>query len=456
MLPTLLASLALSAAPTADTWPGFRGDGSSRTAATNLPLTWSPTENVGWLIETPGYGQSSPVVWKDRIYLTSVEGEQKEKLHILCVAVADGKKLWHKTFDATQKGKNNPMMSRAAGTPVADANGVYALFESGDLIALSPEGAVRWERHFAKEFGELKNNHGLGSSPAQTATEVVVLLDHQGPSHLLAVNKTDGKDKWHTERTARSSWTSPIVTSVGGKSQVVVSSGGTVTGYDVDGGKQVWEMTGLIGNSIPSATAIGDQVFVAAGENRMKPDADGTSKSNCCLTLTADGYTRKWAAKKMATGTASPVVYAGHAYYVTKDGLVACLDASTGEEKYRERLDNQQWATPIAAGDHVFFFGKDGLTTVLKTGPSYEKVATNKFWSEADAAKRKEEAKKAAAASLPKPPEGRGPGGGPPLPAAELEATRYSAVGDVVYGVAAVDGSFFVRTGTELICVRKK
>ncbi|MEO2092219.1 MAG: PQQ-binding-like beta-propeller repeat protein [Gemmataceae bacterium] len=423
-------------------------------------MTWSPTENVGWRVETPGYGQSSPVVWKDRIYLTSIEGDQKEKLHVSCFAAADGKKRWQQTFPATQKGKNNPMMSRAAGTPVCDADGVYALFESGDLIALTPDGKVRWQRHFSKEYGELKNNHGLGSSLAQTADTVFVLLDHQGPSHLVAVNKADGKESWHADRPARSSWTSPIIVRVGGTSQVVVSSGGAVTGYDSATGKQVWEKTGLVGNSIPSATADGDRVYVAAGENRMKPDPDGTSKSNCCLTLSAAGYEQTWAAKKLAAGTASPVVHAGCAYYTTKDGFVVCLDAATGEEKYRERLDNLPWATPIAAGGHVFFFGKDGATTVLKAGPEYEKVATNRFWTDADAGRRKEAAKKAAADTLPKPPEGgaanRGPGGGPPLPAAEREAAQYSAVGDVVYGVAAVDGAFVVRTGTELICVRKK
>ncbi len=454
MLPALLLASALAASPAADTWAGFRNDGSGRTAATNLPTKWSPTDGVAWRVETPGYGQSSPVVWKGNVYVTSVEGEQKEKLHVGCFAAADGKKLWVKTFDATQKGKNNPMMSRAAGTPVVDAAGVYALFESGDLIALDHTGELRWERHFAKELGELKNNHGLGSSPAQTDKTVVVLLDHQGPGKLIAVSKDTGKDAWAVDRTARSSWTSPVVVNA----TVVVSSGGTVTGYAAADGKQLWEMAGLTGNSIPSAAVAGESIIVAAGENRQKPDADGTSKSNCKLTLGGkDGYAVAWRAKKLATGTASPVVYAGHVYFTDKSGFVVCLDEKTGEEKYRERLDNQQWATPIAAGEHVFFFGKDGVTTVLKAGGEFDKVASNKLWSDADAAKRKEEAKKQAEATLPKPPEGgRGPGGGPPLPKEELEATRYSAVGDVVYGAAAVDGAFFVRTGTELICIRAK
>ena len=453
---TFLLALAftLSAPVGADTWPGFRGDGSSRTPA-KLPDSWSPTENLAWRVKTPGYGQSAPVVWKGNVYVTSVEGEQKEKLHVVCFAAADGKRKWAKTFDATQKGKNNPMMSRAAGTPVADADGVYALFESGDLVALSHAGEVRWERHFSTEFGELKNNHGLGSSPAQTDDAVIVLLDHQGPSKLLAVRKGDGKDVWTADRPARSSWTSPIVV----RDQVVVSSSGAVTGYDAGTGKRLWELTGVVGNTIPSPTFDGTAVYVAAGENRMKPDADATSKSNCRIDLTGtrDGYEVTWRAKKLATGTASPVVHAGHAYFVDKVGFVSCLDAKTGELKYRERLDNQQWATPIASGDRVYFFGKDGTTTILKAGPTHEVLARNRLWSADDFAKRKDDEKKQAAATLPKPPAGgKGPGGGPPLPKEELDAARYSAVGDVVYGAAAVDGTIFLRTGTELFCIRAK
>lgn len=453
MLPALLLASALAANPVADTWAGFRNDGSGCTAAADLPLIWSPTENLAWRVNTPGYGQSSPVVWKGNVYVTSVEGEQKEKLHVGCYALKDGAKRWVKSFDATQKGKNNPMMSRAAGTPVADEAGVYALFESGDLFALSHDGELRWERHFAKELGELKNNHGLGSSPAQADKAVVVLFDHQGPGKLIAVNKATGKDDWAADRDPRSSWTSPVVVN----GTVVVSSGGAVTGYAADGGKKLWELTGLVGNSIPSAAVAGDAVIVAAGENRQKPDADGTSKSNCKLTLGGkDGYAVAWRAKKLAAGTASPVAHAGHVYFTDKSGFVVCLEEKTGEEKYRERLDDVQWATPIAAGERVYFFGKDGTTTVLKTGPEHEVLATNRLWSDEDAKKRKEEAKKKAEGLLPKPPEGRGPGGGPPLPKEELEATRYSAVGDVVYGAAAVDGAFVIRTGTELICIRGK
>lgn len=450
----------LVASPVAsDTWPGFRGDGTSRTAAKGLPTRWSPKENLAWRIELPGYGQSSPVVWKNRVYLTAVDGEEKEKLQIVCLDSETGKIRWHKTFPASQNGKNNPMMSRAAGTPVADGNGVYAFFESGDLIALSPEGEVRWQRALSKDFGELKNNHGLASSPAQSESALYILVDHQGPSYLLAVNKSDGKDAWKAERTSRTSWTSPIVTTVGSKPIVVVSSGGDVVGYEANSGKKCWQLSGLSGNTMPSPTMADGCVFIGASENARKPDLAASAKSNCLIRLAADGtgYEVVWRAKRQVAGTASPLVHAGHVYLVDKAGICHCLDQKTGELKYSERLHNQAWATPIGAGDYVYFFGKDGTTTVLKSGPRYRVEETNRLWSPEEFEARKLAAKKTA--KLPAgtkeggPP--KGPAGGPVLPKEEMESIRYSGVGDIVYGAAAVDGAFFIRTGTELFCVKK-
>jgi outer membrane protein assembly factor BamB len=456
----ILLSLLLGAGPApAESWPGFRGDGTSRTTAANLPVRWSPTENVAWRTPLPGYGQSSPVVWNDRVFVTAIDGSEKEKLFVVAVDVKSGKAVWTKEFAATQKGKNNPMMSRAAPTPVVDGNAVYAFFESGDVIALSHAGEVKWQRSLSKDYGAFKNNHGVGSSPAQSDKMVLILVDDLGPSYLVALDKATGKNVWMADRTSRASWTSPVVATLNEKPAVLVSSSGSLTAYDAATGTELATLDGLVGNNIPSPVVAGDLIVLGAGENRMKPDLAASAKSNCCVRLTAKGdktaFELVWDGTKAVCHHASPLVHQGHVYFVTKTGVVHCVDLRTGEERYSERLDNPCWATPVGAGDHVYFFGKDGVTTVLKAGPEFVKVAANRFWSPADFAKRRDEAKDKAAATLPKPPEGKGPGGGPPLPKDELEATRYSAVGDVVYGVAAVDGTFVVRTGTELICVRE-
>jgi hypothetical protein len=139
------------------------------------------------------------------------------------------------------------------------------------------------------------------------------------------------------------------------------------------------------------------------------------------------------------------LIHRGQVYLITKAGVLYCLDAETGEEKYVERLNSVCWATPLAAGDHVYFFGKDGTTTVIEAGPKFNPVAVNRLWSD--------EERKARTAAAEKAPENQFP----PLPSqgkAAMEAMLSDAVGDVVYGVAVVDGTFVIRTGTELICVR--
>lgn len=457
ILTTLLAAcLCADAAPTS--WPGFRGDGSSVSTAKNLPLKWSPTERRAWVTPLPGYGQSSPVVWGDRAFVTAIDGGEKEKLFVACVDVKTGKVAWKKEFAAGQKGKNNPMMSRAAPTPVVDKEAVYAFFESGDVVALTHAGEVKWERSLTKDYGAFENGHGIGSSPAQTEKAVVILIDDLGASYLVALDKATGKNLWKADRKSRGSWTSPVVGKVGGKPAVLVSSSGSLDAYDAASGKLLATLDGLVGNNIPSPTVCGDLVLIGAGENRMKPDNAASTKSNCCVRLTTkDGkaaFETAWEGKKAVCQHASPLAHKGHAYFVTKVGLVVCVDLKTGEERFAERLGSVCWATPVGAGDHVFFFGKDGVTTVLKAGPKYERVAANRLWSAEDFAQRLDEAKKKAEETLPKAKEGKGPGG-PPLPKEEREAARYSAVGDVVYGVAAVDGAFLVRTGTELYCVRE-
>lgn len=450
-----MLAVTLSVGPTAN-WPGFRGDGSGIAQAKNPPMSWSEREGIAWKQSLPGYGQSSPVVWGDRVYVTAVEGDQKEKYLLLSIDAKSGAVAWKKEFAASQKGSNNPMMSRAAPTPVADENGIYAFFEGGELVGLNHAGEQIWKRSIVGDYGEFKNNHGLGGSLAQTANELILLVDHGGPSYLLSVDKKSGKTKWKLDRPSRTSWTTPVVAKQGNKSVILVSSSGQLSAHDAESGKQLWLFDGLTGNNIASPVVVGDRVVIGAGENPRKPDLAASARSNCCLELKEGepGYQVAWRSKKAISHHASPLAYQGHAYFVNKTGIVFCVDLKTGEEVYSERLDNQVWASPVAVADKIYFFGKDGVTTVLKAGPKYEKLASNRVWSAADYEARKEAEKKKVADKTPKPPAGKGPAGGPPVAKEELEATRNSAVGDVVYGVAVVDGAFFLRTGTELICIR--
>ena len=471
LLPGLAASWAgpAPAAPASHAvWAGFRGDGSSSTLAADLPLRWSPDRGIAWKVGIPGYGQSSPVIWGESAFVTSVDGAGKESLLIHRVDLAEGKVSWTKSINASMKGRNNPMMARAAPTPVVDADAIYAFFESGDLVAFSHSGADLWRLSLVEMGIEPKNNHGLGCSPAQTADRIILLIDHAGPCFLAAIDKKTGKMAWKADRPQRSSWTSPVAARVRDREVVLVSSAGAVDAYDAVTGSLLASQEGLTGNSIPSPTVIGSSVFIGAGENRMKPDLEASRRSNCRLELVEDSgkfsFRKTWESTKAISHHASPVTCGNQVYLIDKNGILFCLDRDTGKEVFSKRLPNHQWATPISANGKLFLFGKDGVTTILKAGPEWNLIANNRLWSEEDFQKRKDaevlKAKEEEAKNPPRSPgptgrPGRGgPGGGPPLPPAELEATRASAVGDVVYGAAAVSGCILIRTGTDLYCVR--
>jgi outer membrane protein assembly factor BamB len=423
-----------------ENWPGFRGTGDGVSRATKVPVEWSPKKNLAWKVDLPGYGQSSPVVWKGRVYVTAVKGPNKDKNLVLALDGSTGKLLWEKAFDSTQPRKSTTTVSRAAPTPAVDAAGVYAFFESGDLVRLSHEGKSAWSRSLAKEYGEFKGAHGLGSSLAQNARAVFVLADHQGPAYLLAIDKKTGKNLWKADRKSRGSWTSPVVLTLGGKEQVVVSSNGSVAGYDAATGKELWAVEGVAGNTIPSATVAGsDRLLIGAGKPRGGAAEGKPVTTNCCLRLEVkDGKTTchtVWKAPNAVAYYATPLAYKGCAYLVNSAGVVQCLDLESGKLLYSGRTSGACWASPVGVGDRVYLFGKDGVTTVLRTGPKFEELARNSLWDESKKAPAPEKNEEQGGGSS------RRPGGyGPDTP--------------TVYGTAVVDGAIYLRTGTTLFCVR--
>jgi outer membrane protein assembly factor BamB len=521
-------------------WTEFRNGGSSISSGP-LPLTWSPENGIAWQKELPGYGQSSPVIFNGRVFVTSVVGPMKDECQIVCLDLKTGEQVWEWKKDASSLAASNYMASRAAPTPLVDANGVYAFFESGDFVAINPDGSLKWSRSLTDEFGKFDNNHGLGSSPTQTTELVIVNIEHKGPSYLLAVDKQTGETRWKADRHSGSSWTSPIVVQQEGNEQVIVSSGGSVSGYSTVDGKQLWSFDGISGNSVPSPTVAGPYLYVGARIPEFG-SAEEASQSNLCLRLDSSENPQKevlWRAKKAVCDYASPVIHGDCVYYLNNVGVLYCVDSLTGETQYTERLGTTCWATPVVSGENVYFFGKDGKTVVIKSGPVFSKVATNLLWDPRNApapefykehqspghghgssgeSKQNKDAANAPVAEEKQngtdekteqsPPKGEGSGrtGGPGggmmatlmksdangdgkiseeelspdfremmgridlnkdkfLDADELKAmeenfrkrregSKDSARDPIVYGVAAADGAFVIRTGTRLFCVR--
>jgi outer membrane protein assembly factor BamB len=428
----LILVLLIGALPSGDSWPAFRGTGDGISQATKLPTEWTETKNLAWKIDLPGYGQSNPVIWNNTVYVTSVEGENREKGYIVAYSMNKGNELWRHEFEPTQKAKWGYTISRAAPTPCVDATGVYAFFEGGNVISLDHTGKKRWERSLVKEYGELKGGHGVGSSPAQSEDALFILIDHGGPSYLIAIDKRSGETRWKADRASKSSWTSPVMTSKEGKQILIVSSNGSVTGYDPKDGKEVYKLENFVGNTIPSATVVGDRILVGAGINRSKDAATKETKSNCLLKLSQhDGKPTlnvEWTAKAGLASYATPLAYRGVGYFINEVGVLVGLDLENGKELFSERIAGPSWASPIAAGDHIYFFGKNGISTVIKSGKVLEIVSTNPLWKSENKPKAE------------KKTEGRQPSGDYDDP--------------IFYGAAAGGNSLILRSGSNLFCIR--
>src|SRR5262245_10149272 len=197
----LFAAASVASAESLDRWPGFLGGGVTANEAKNIPIKWSPDENIVWKRDLVGYGQSCPVVWNGTVYVTTVNGPMKETNHITAIDLATGDERWTKSFEASSQAKRDVWHSQAAPTPVVDDTGVYVYFESGDVVGLSHQGEVRWEKSLTKQFGTPKNRFCLGSSPVLFGDSIIILIDDEGgPSYLISLDKKNGEQLWKKPR----------------------------------------------------------------------------------------------------------------------------------------------------------------------------------------------------------------------------------------------------------------
>ncbi len=381
LLATVMGSAqAENLAPNSRSWPSFRNGGTSVAQHAQLPIKWSATEGIAWQLELKGYGQSAPVTWNGVVFVTSVEGPQKEKCLLTAFDVATGQQQWQTEIKASTGLPSNYSVARAAPTPVVDARGVYAFFEGGDVVAVDHQGKVLWQRSLTTEFGKFDNHHGLGSSPAQSADAVFVNIQHRGPSYLIALDKATGQTKWKVDRKSSQSWSSPVTFERGEQTQVVLSSGGSVDSYAATTGEKLWSIGELSGNSVPSPLIAGSQLFLGATLSDFEV-SENAAKSNLCLEFAGNGQASvKWRATRALSDYASPVVCGECVYFINRTGIIYCLDRQTGNENYARRLPSACWATPIVNDGKLYLFGRNGVTTVIKAGPEWVELAQNELW----------------------------------------------------------------------------
>jgi outer membrane protein assembly factor BamB len=383
----LVSFLASSPVPAGD-WPGWRGeDGNGVSSDTGLPSEWSAEKNVVWSIDLPQWGNSSPCIVGDRIYITSQT--EDTSLHVIAIDREKGEIVWKRSVGQGTK-NHHKLHNMASPTCVAEKDRVWALFGTGDLFCLDRAGETQWKRNLEKDHGDYKILWGMASSPRLHGDRLFIACMTGGPSYVLALDKKTGDALWKTERKlpcvgeAVDSYSSPILFRAGKSVELVVAGADHVSGYDLVTGKQRWISSGLsiphdYGRTIASPTARDGMVFAASSGYgglgrvlalRMTDEVAGD------VTKTH----RAWTYKKHAPDCPSPLFYRGLVYVVRDNGVASCLDGRSGAVRWRERLFRGDCkASPVAGDGKVYFTSVKGEVTVLKAGPERQVLATNRI-----------------------------------------------------------------------------
>ena len=368
-------------------WPQWRGPlGTGVAPNADPPVEWSETKNVRWKVALPGKGHSTPIVWGDRIFLTTavpygealppkhstapgthdgVPVTQRHEFVVLAVNRRDGKILWQKSVHKKLPNEGGHTTgSLASNSAVTDGEHVFAYFGSHGLYCLDMHGEVKWQ----KQFGEMQTKHGHGesASPVLHGDKVFVNWDHDGPCFVAAFDKRTGGQVWKVDRDEETSWSSPIVIENEGRAMLIVAGTNRVRAYDPATGQVIWECGGLSSNIVATPVAADGMLFAGSSYekraflairlDRAKGDITGTDRI-------------AWSRSRGTPYVPSPLLYGDSLYFLTHyQGILSRVDAVTGADKPGAiRLGNigNIYASPVAGGGRVYVTDLDGKTIVV-------------------------------------------------------------------------------------------
>jgi outer membrane protein assembly factor BamB len=367
-------SLLLLLAPIARAgeWPGWRGPkGNGHSDEKNIPTKWSDADNVAWKIAVPGRGHSSPVIWGDRIFLTTAL-EQEQKRVLLCLDRRNGKMLWERVVVTSPLEKKHDLNSYASATPVTDGKHVWvAFFEQPriELVCFDFDGREVWR----VSPGTFTSIHGFCSSPVLYKDAVILNGDQDADAYLVAFDKTSGKERWRTDRPNKTrSYCTPLFFEHAGKAQMALSGSKSVCSYDPDTGKPIWWMAGPTEQFVASLVYTDEVLFVTGGFPDfhilgVDPGGAGDVLKTHIL----------WRDIKGASYVPSPIAHDHHFFIVSDNGIATCFEAKTGKKAWKERLGRRHSASAVEAGGNVYFLDDDGTTWVVKGDDEYELIAEN-------------------------------------------------------------------------------
>jgi outer membrane protein assembly factor BamB len=406
IIPALfLTLLAVNTCLASDNWPQFRGPKSLGVADDpKLPDKWSATENVAWKTDIPGVGWSSPVVWNNKIFVTSVlskgeveapkkglyfGGERKastdeHRWMVYCVDWKTGKILWEReTFKGVPPSSRHLKNSYASETPVTDGERVYVYFGNVGLFCYDMDGKPLWN----KRWGPFKTRYGWGTaaSPVLHKDRVYVVNDNDDQSFIIALDKKTGNQIWRFDREEGSNWATPYIWENELRTEIVTPGTKKVRSYDLNG-KLLWELVGMSSISIPTPFSKFGLVYITSGYvmdpvrpvYAIRPGAAG----DISLKEGERGNQHiAWFQPQAGPYNPTPVIYGDNYYTLLDRGFFTAHDAKTGKEIYgKQRIDAAAGAftsSPWAYNGKIFCLSEDGDTYVIQAGPEYKLVGKN-------------------------------------------------------------------------------
>ncbi|MHB8970119.1 MAG: outer membrane protein assembly factor BamB family protein [Pirellulaceae bacterium] len=368
----------------AENWPGFRGPvGQGISRETNLPVSWSLSEkSLAWRVAVPGIGWSSPIVWDDRVFVTSAT-EEGISCHVLCIDAVRGELVWDKEVFHQVANRKMAENSDATPTPVTDGTLVYAAFNGGRIVAVDFQGNVVWNWR----DDQFVSKHGLAVSPILYRDTLIMPFDGNGAADIdnigyltawegpfiVALDRRTGQEKWRAKRgLSRQAHVTPQITEVNGKPQLISGAGDVVQGFDPDSGERLWTVRSLGEGVVPSIVCGQNLVFTSSGYGAptiraIRPDGhDDVTATHIA-----------WESRDNVPLVPSFLYTDGLLFCLKETGIATCLDAKTGQVIWKQRLPGTYGASPVLAEGRLYCLAENGSTSVIAADRKFKQLAAN-------------------------------------------------------------------------------
>jgi hypothetical protein len=353
-------------------WAWWRGPSRDGVAPPGPPppASWSDTDNVVWKSEVPGRGHGSAIVAGAHVYLAACD-EKSDVQSILCYDREDGRRLWETAVHRGGSMRKNAKSTGASSTPACDGERVYITFPNGNAVyatALTLDGKQAWQTRLC----DYQIHQGYAASPALYRSLVLVSADHKGGGAVAALDRRTGEFVWRMERPKSPNYPSPIVLTIGGRDQLVLTGCDLVQSLDPATGKVLWETTGATTECVTSTVTDGKHVFSSGGYPK-----------NHLAAVLADGSGKVAWETGDRVYVPSLLIRDGHLYGVLDAGVAVCWSAATGKELWKERLGGTFSASPVLVGDRIYATNEAGATFVYRATPEkYVAIASSRLGDE--------------------------------------------------------------------------